>query len=168
MNEQLHHDLLHLEAILEKAKEQGFSFLNQLDTRPTSTANTVVSAPNLGENGIGALEALRQFHDRFDPIIVGSTGPRYWGFVTGGATPASIVGDWLSSVYDQNTQSLKGYGDISANIEMETISLLLDLFELPNTFLGGFVTGDVGDGQQKYHHYKNNGRQSGGDGYARS
>lgn len=141
MNEQLHHDLLHLEAILEKAKEQGFSFLNQLDTRPTSTANTVVSAPNLGENGIGALEALRQFHDRFDPIIVGSTGPRYWGFVTGGATPASIVGDWLSSIYDQNTQSLKGYGDISANIEMETISLLLDLFELPNTFLGGFVTG---------------------------
>src|SRR5690606_1767967 len=59
----------------------------------------------------------------------------------GGSTPASIAGDWLASVYDQNTQTIKGTGDISGLIEFETISLLLDLFGLPDDFSGGFVTG---------------------------
>jgi glutamate/tyrosine decarboxylase-like PLP-dependent enzyme len=72
---------------------------------------------------------------------VGSSGPRYLGFVTGGSTPASIAGDWLTTIYDQNTQTTKGQGDISANIELETIHLILELLGLPDSFLGGFVTG---------------------------
>jgi glutamate/tyrosine decarboxylase-like PLP-dependent enzyme len=51
------------------------------------------------------------------------------------------MGDWLTAVYDQNTQAINGNGDISAHIELETIRLLLDLFQLPPTFFGGFVTG---------------------------
>lgn len=73
--------------------------------------------------------------------MVSSPGPRYWGFVTGGSTPASIVGDWLAAVYDQNVQSVTSQGGNSALIEFETINLLLQLLELPDTFLGGFVTG---------------------------
>src|SRR5690606_19030732 len=74
-------------------------------------------------------------------ILVGSPGPRYWGYVTGGSTPASIMGDWLASAYDQNTQATQGQGDISAQIEVEAIQLLLELLGLPKTFGGGFVTG---------------------------
>ena len=70
-----------------------------------------------------------------------SSGPRYWGFVTGGTTPAAIAGDWLTTVFDQNTQSITGPGDISAVIEQETIQMMLELFGLPNDFTGGFVTG---------------------------
>ena len=47
---------------------------------------------------------------------------------------------WLS-VYDQNTQAIKAQGGVSALIEFETINLLLQLLELPKSFLGGFVTG---------------------------
>lgn len=36
---------------------------------------------------------------------------------------------------------MKGQGDISAVIEIETIAMLRDLLELPKSFLGGFVTG---------------------------
>ncbi|HHO55993.1 MAG TPA: aspartate aminotransferase family protein, partial [Trueperaceae bacterium] len=86
-------------------------------------------------------KALELFNKRFAEIIVSSSGPRFWGYVTGGSTPASILGDWLASIYDQNTQGINGQGDISANIELETINLLLDLFDLPKDFLGGFVTG---------------------------
>jgi len=141
MNDQLKYDLINLENLLETVKLQGLDFLGQLSDRPTSTKPTVQVNTTLNEIGVGGLDALKLFNEKFENLIIGSTGPRYWGFVTGGSTPASIIGDWLTSIYDQNTQATKGQGDISAIIEIETINLLLDLFNLPNDFIGGFVTG---------------------------
>jgi glutamate/tyrosine decarboxylase-like PLP-dependent enzyme len=141
MNEQLRSDLEQIDALLEKVKAQGIDYLKSLDNRPTSTTNKVERINTLTDKGVGTIAALQSFNERFEPIMVASSGPRYWGFVTGGSTPASIVGDWLTSIYDQNSQETDAQGDISANIEMETIQLLLDLFALPKDFLGGFVTG---------------------------
>ena len=139
MNEQLKNDLMQLDSVLEKVKEQGLNFLNNIGQRATSTQHIVEKNETLVETGLGTMGALQLFNEKFEPVIVAAAGPRYWGFVTGGSTPAAIAGDWLTSVYDQNTQTTKGYGDISASIELETIQLLLNLFELPNDFLGGFV-----------------------------
>lgn len=141
MNEQLLNDLQNLDTILETVKLQGLDFLGQLPNRPTMAKYSVQVNEPLNETGIGTLNALKLFNEKFEKIIIGSPGPRYWGFVTGGSTPASIIGDWLTSIYDQNTQAIKGQGDISAIIELETIKLCLDLFNLPNDFNGGFVTG---------------------------
>lgn len=141
MNSKLQHDLNDLENILEKTKQQGIDFLNNIENIPTSNAYSIDPKTELNELGLGSLEALKEFNERLAPLMVSSPGPRYWGFVTGGSTPASIVGDWLASVYDQNTQAVKAQGGASALIEFETINLLLQLLELPDTFLGGFVTG---------------------------
>lgn len=141
MNSVLQHDLNDLENILEKAKQQGIDFLNNLENVPTSNKNTIDYSRELNESGLGSLATLAEFNERLAPLMVASPGPRYWGFVTGGSTPASIVGDWLVSVYDQNTQAIKGQGGASALIEFETINLLLQLLGLPDSFLGGFVTG---------------------------
>ena len=141
MNSVLQHDLNDLENILEKAKQQGIDFLNDLENIPTSNKNSIDYTRELNELGLGSLSALKEFNERLAPLMVASPGPRYWGFVTGGSTPASIVGDWLATVYDQNTQAIKAQGGASALIEFETINLLLQLFELPDSFLGGFVTG---------------------------
>ncbi len=141
MNQQLQNDLDQLSTLLEKTKVQGLGYLNNLDERPTSTNHTVEYEQSLMEKGMGTLGALQRFNERFERLIVSSSGPRYWGFVTGGSTPASLVGDWLTSIYDQNPQAIKGHGDISAIIELETIKFLLDLFGLSNDFFGGFVTG---------------------------
>ena len=141
MNEQLRTDLENIDILLEITKIQGIHYFNQLSERPTSTRSIVEPTVKLNDLGIGGINALKLFNKRFEEIIIGSSGPRYLGYVTGGSTPASIVGDWLTSVYDQNTQSTKGQGDISAIIELETIKLLIDLFNLPNDFIGGFVTG---------------------------
>lgn len=141
MNKQLKDDLESIETLLDRVKNQGLDFLNHLSERPTSTKLILEPTTKLNDIGIGGLNALQQFNAKFEPIIIGSAGPRYLGFVTGGATPASIVGDWLTTIYDQNTQSTKGQGDISAIIEIETIKLLLDLFNLPSDYIGGFVTG---------------------------
>lgn len=137
----LNKDQQNLDDILNGVKEQGMAYLNQIHERATASSCGVELINSLAAEGVGAEDALKQFNERFEPIIVASSGPRYWGFVTGGTTPAAIAGDWLATIYDQNTQSAKGNGDISALIELETIQLLLSLFNLPHQFFGGFVTG---------------------------
>jgi len=141
MNEQLKNDLVQLDSLLDRVKLQGLDYLKKIEHRKTSTKNTIQQNHILNENGVGTIEALQQFNGRFEPIIVSTSGPRYWGFVVGGNTPAAIVGDWLTSIYDQNPSATKGQGDISALIELETIQWLLNLFELPDDYIGGFVTG---------------------------
>lgn len=141
MNSALQHDLNDFENILEKAKQQAIGFLNDLENVPTSKKETIDANRELNQSGLGSLAALEEFNNRLAPLMVASPGPRYWGFVTGGSTPASITGDWLASIYDQNTQAVAAQGGNSALIEFETINLLLQLLELPKSFLGGFVTG---------------------------
>jgi len=141
MNQQLQQDFAQIEQLLNAVTIQGTDYLQQLNTR-SSVGQKPQSEPSaLAVQGVGTLNALKLFNTRFEPLMVGSSGPRYWGFVTGGATPASIVGDWLTTIYDQNPQGTTAQGDVSALIELETIQLLLELFELPKDFLGGFVTG---------------------------
>lgn len=142
MEEHLKRDSVNIGHLLNIIKEQGTEYLNSIEERPTSVMNISVSEKQeLPEFGYGTEEALRIFNEKFEPIMVGSGGPRYWGFVTGGATPASVAGDWLATVYDQNTQTMKGQGDISGVIEVEAIRLLQELLRLPESFLGGFVSG---------------------------
>lgn len=141
MNNRLEQDLNQIEQLLEEVRTESSRFLASVNERPVSTEFVRPDLYQLPSEGPGASDALKQFIQRYDKAIVSSTGPRYWGFVTGGSTPASILGDWLATVYDQNTQTVKGQGDISAVIEKEAINLLLDLFDLPATFQGGFVTG---------------------------
>ncbi|MBF4471441.1 pyridoxal phosphate-dependent decarboxylase family protein [Flavobacterium sp. HJJ] len=141
MNPTLQQDLQDIESILEQVKQHGIDFLNSINTVPASTQNTIDTTGNLNDSGIGSLAALEVFKKRLAPLMVSQAGPRYWGFVTGGATPASIAGDWLTTIYDPNAQAVKAQGGVSALVEFETINFLLQLLGLPKSFLGGFVTG---------------------------
>ena len=138
---QLINDLMNLDNLLETVKNQGFEYLNKISDRSTSSKNVKNGNIKLSEFGNGTIQTLKLFNERFEPIIVPASEPRFWGFVTRGTTPASIVGDWLTTIYDQSPSSTEGQGDISATIELATIQLLLELFELPKDFLGGLVTG---------------------------
>jgi glutamate/tyrosine decarboxylase-like PLP-dependent enzyme len=142
MNKQLENDIEQIDDLLNKIKEQGIDYFKKINLRPTSIKSNIVKGTNSLEfEGIGSAATLQKFNETFEPIMVSSSGPRYWGYVTGGTTAAAIMGDWLTTIYDQNSQTKDGQGDISANIEIETIQLLLDLFNLPRDFFGGFVTG---------------------------
>ena len=141
MNKQLKNDLEQLDSLLESTKKISQSVLAGINKRPTSSESNLNKKISLSAKGLGTANTLDLFMKRFDSSMIASSGPRYWGYVTGGTTPAAIMGDWLTSVYDQNTQATKGLGDVSATIEIETIELLLNFFGLPDSFLGGFVTG---------------------------
>lgn len=141
MNELVKKDALNIDHLLEKIKNQSTDYLTNISSRPTSSDTNLKIEPKLSEEGLGAYEALNEFNKRLESIMVASSGPRFWGLAVGGSTPAAIMGDWLATVYDQISYSTSGHGDSSAVIELETVQLLLDLFNLPKNYWGGFVTG---------------------------
>jgi len=123
------HDHEHMGKILEFAQSAALQFLESLATRPAGCALKPLPHDVLPEKGVGAMEALTLFRDKYEAQLSGSPGPRYLGFVTGGSTPAALAGDWLTSAYDQNVGS---DGDsIATTVERETLRLLRDLFALP-------------------------------------
>jgi glutamate/tyrosine decarboxylase-like PLP-dependent enzyme len=137
----LQHDLDGLDNILTATQQEALSFLQEIDKVSTQPDGVNMPRISLPEDGLGAAESLVQFQQYFKKVISSSPGPRYWGFVTGGSTPAALAGDWLATVYDQNTQRYNLGGDCSAIIEKHTLQLCKELFGLPETFSGGFVTG---------------------------
>jgi glutamate/tyrosine decarboxylase-like PLP-dependent enzyme len=142
MNNNLEKDLQNFPSILEQVKEEATAFLRQINDLPTAVLAQSLEDHLLPQNGLNTEGALQLFKEKFADLMVASTGPRYWGFVTGGTTPAALAGDWLTSLYDQNCQSnSKNRGDVSAVVEFETVKILRGLLGLPDAFWGGFVTG---------------------------
>lgn len=134
-----HDEHEHLTDILETAHTAALEFLNSLPTRPAGRVHPPLPPDQLPDEGIGAVNALAAFREKYEPWLSGSPGPRYLGLVTGGTTPAALAGDWLVSAYDQNVVSS---GDsVATQVERATIGLLRELFGLPESFEGVFVTG---------------------------
>lgn len=139
VDHQLADDRDRLPELLEAARALAEKALANIDDRPVGCPPAPVPPRPLPADGIGGLAALELFARRWEPGLSGSAGPRYLGFVTGGATPASLVGDWLTGVYDQNVASA---GDsAAAALEHEVIGWLADLLGLGDAFGGSFVTG---------------------------
>lgn len=141
MYEPLKNDLDSIDVLLSLTKEKALAYLRQINNMPVSRAAKPGVNKHLALEGIGLQETISEFYRQHQDKIVGASGPRYWGYVIGGTTPAAIAGDWLAAVFDQNPQGATNGGDISALIELQTIDWLLELFDLPKTLKGGFVTG---------------------------
>jgi glutamate/tyrosine decarboxylase-like PLP-dependent enzyme len=75
-----------------------------------------------------------------EPGLVTTTGPRYFGFVVGGALPATVAVEWLVSVWDQ-TATLYAMSPAGAVVEEVAAAWLIDLLGLPPQCSVGFVTG---------------------------
>ena len=74
------------------------------------------------------------------PYLSASAGPRYLGFATGGVTPAALVGDWLTGVFDQNVISMLD-GAAALQLERATTTMLGELVGLPAELRGTLVSG---------------------------
>lgn len=142
MNKNLRKDLARFASITKQIKNEADTYLSQINDAPTAVLAPTLEDHKLPKKGLGTEGSLKLFKNKFADLMVASTGPRYWGFVTGGTTPAALAGDWLTTLYDQNTQSnSKRGGDVSAVVEFETIKILRGLLRLPDAFFGGFVSG---------------------------
>ncbi|CAN7717105.1 glutamate/tyrosine decarboxylase-like PLP-dependent enzyme [Paraburkholderia terricola] len=139
MHSTLASDLANFDALLERTRRHAVAALASLDDRPAALAPPPATLRALPEEGAGLAGALEEFVARWSAGFSGSAGPRYLGFVTGGATPASLAGDWLTGVYDQNPTA--GIDSAAPDLERETIARLRELFGLSEAQQGVFVTG---------------------------
>jgi hypothetical protein len=78
---------------------------DSIGQRPPATDLIRNDLPDLPDDGLDMERILDSFAQRYGRVMPASNGPRFWGFVTGGTTPAALVGDWLTSVYDLNLTS---------------------------------------------------------------
>ena len=93
--------------------------------------------PSRGEPAEQVIEALAR---DAAPGLVASPGPRYFGFVTGGALPAALAADWLASAWDQNAFSAIS-SPAAAVVEEVACGWLLELLGLPGDAGVGLTTG---------------------------
>jgi glutamate/tyrosine decarboxylase-like PLP-dependent enzyme len=78
-----------------------------------------------------------------EPGLVASPGPRYFGFVVGGALPVSVGADWMVSTWDQNAAAQVMSPAVAA-VEEVCQGWLLELLGLPTGASIGYVTGGQG------------------------
>lgn len=92
-----------------------------------------------------SLKAVQQhILNEIVPAFNGSSlSPNYYGFITGGVTPAALFADNVVSAYDQNVQVHLPNHSIVTDVEYHALGLLVDLFQLERcTWQNGtFTTG---------------------------
>jgi len=89
---------------------------------------------------VDALQVVAELAACVEPGLVSSPGGRYFGFVIGGAAPAALAADWLTSAWDQNA-GLYVCGPSAAVVEEVAGAWTADLLGLPADVSFGFVTG---------------------------
>jgi glutamate/tyrosine decarboxylase-like PLP-dependent enzyme len=130
---------------LRRAFELAEDHLDGLAERPVGAALSYEDAvvaldeplPERGEDPVAVVERLAA---RVGPATVASPGPRYFGFVTGGALPAALAADWLASAWDQNAFS-RVSSPAAAAVEAVAERWVLEAMGLPTDAVVGFTTG---------------------------
>jgi glutamate/tyrosine decarboxylase-like PLP-dependent enzyme len=139
MHPRLRADEQDLAALLSEGSADAAAFLAEIQERPVMPPPGQRDPAVLPQGGLGARGALAELRRRYRDAFSASAGPRYFGFVTGGSTPAALVADWLTSAFDQNALGVDNLA--VAELERDAVSLLRQLFGLPDSLSGVFVTG---------------------------
>jgi glutamate/tyrosine decarboxylase-like PLP-dependent enzyme len=132
-------------AALRRAAELGLAFVEGLDERHVGArADAASLAEQLGgplpEDGTDPIAVIEELAATADPGLVASAGPRYFGFVIGGALPVAAAADWLTSAWGQNA-ALHALSPAAAAAEEVAGRWMLDLLGLPPDASIGLPTG---------------------------
>ena len=93
--------------ILERATRHAVAYLESLGSRPVAaTATAEALRERLGgalpDSGLPAELVIDALVRDVEGGILGSAGGRFFGWVIGGALPAAVAADWLTTAWDQN------------------------------------------------------------------
>ena len=122
--------------LLHKTADHAADFIETLGERPVRAGASVealieaLGGP-LPEAGIDDTAVVDSLVEAADPGLVGMASGRYFGFVIGGALPAALAADWLTSAWDQNP-GLYAAGPAAAVVEDVARGWLAELLGFPD------------------------------------
>jgi glutamate/tyrosine decarboxylase-like PLP-dependent enzyme len=130
---------------LERAAELGIEYVESVPARPVRPAASLdelratLDLP-LPDGPTGAVTVIDELARDVEPGLTQMTGGRYFGFVIGGAVPAAMAADWLTSAWDQNT-GLALLAPAASVVEEVAGRWVKELLGLPAHASFAFVTG---------------------------
>jgi len=130
--------------LLIAAAERAIRYLEGLNGRGVAPDPAVVA--RLAELAIplptdpSPADETMALLDSYSAATMAMAGPRFFGFVIGGALPATLAANWLASAWDQNA-ALAEVTPLPAKLEDVALGWLRDVLSLPPETGVGFVTG---------------------------
>jgi glutamate/tyrosine decarboxylase-like PLP-dependent enzyme len=130
--------------LLQRTAELAADYLESLEDRPVfpqvsaDQLRAALGGP-LPESPTDPEEVVETLAKKADPGLVATGSGRYFGFVIGGALPAALAADWLTSTWDQNAGLYAG-GPSASVVEQVVRDWVCDVLGLPAHSSIGFVT----------------------------
>jgi glutamate/tyrosine decarboxylase-like PLP-dependent enzyme len=133
------------DALLAQAGERARRYLDSVAERSVAPPSEAVAALEqfdfpLPEKGLDASQVLALLDDVGSPATVATAGPRYFGFVIGGALPVAVAASWLLAAWDQNV-ALSVMSPAAAFLDGVAMAWVRELLGLPEETVGSFVSG---------------------------
>ena len=130
---------------LERALSQALDHLEGLERAPVGATASLAElrsrlARALPDEGLAAERVVDELVCDTRGGLLGSAGGRFFAWVIGGAVPAALAADWLTSTWDQNSV-LYACGPAVAVIEEICGAWLKELLGLPADASFALVTG---------------------------
>lgn len=130
---------------LERAFNQAVNHLESLDeTSVAATADLATLRARLNKPltnaGVAPERVIQELNADVAGGLLGSAGGRFFGWVIGGALPAAVGADWLTSVWQQNS-ALYACSPAAAVVEETVGAWLKEILGLPETASFALVTG---------------------------
>jgi glutamate/tyrosine decarboxylase-like PLP-dependent enzyme len=130
--------------LLAMAADRARRYLREIGDRRVAPAEKALSRLTrfrepFPENSSDPSEVVAMLDDFGSPATVATMGPRYFGFVTGGALPASVAASWLANAWDQNV-ALRSMSPVAAELEEVVVGWICEVLGLPAHCEGGLVT----------------------------
>lgn len=131
--------------ILDDAARRARAYLESIGRRPVAPADDALAALQqldepLPDAPSDPRESLALLDRVVGPATTAMAGPRFFGFVIGGALPGALAANWLAAAWDQNAGLYAATPGVS-HLEQVALRWLTDVLELPAGTGGGFVTG---------------------------
>jgi glutamate/tyrosine decarboxylase-like PLP-dependent enzyme len=132
-------------ALLHRTTELATDFLDTLDERPVFPHDSIEDIADalggpLPDAPSDPLEVIELMAREIERGVVATAGPRYFGYVIGGALPATVAADWLTTNWDQ-CSGLGALGPSASVVEVIVGDWLKDIFGLPADASFAITTG---------------------------
>ena len=131
--------------LLQSAADRASRYLGEIQERSVAPAAAAVAAVQglrepfpAGPAEPG--EVLALLDELGSPATMGMAGPRFFGFVIGGALPVTVAANWLATAWDQNA-AFDSVTPATSLVEAVALEWMREIFGLPEGCAGAFVTG---------------------------